>query len=98
LLGVVKPEDLQWAQPRVVPQPFETFRQPATLARPAAEGLPRAYIACINPPSGSFGPVAAQVKAAGGWDVHELDTGHDAMVVAPALLADKLLAIAAQPA
>lgn len=98
LLGVVKPEDLQWAQPRVVPQPFETFRQPATLARPAAEGLPRAYVACTNPPSGSFGPIAAQVKAAGGWDYRELDTGHDAMVVAPALLADTLLSIAGGPA
>jgi pimeloyl-ACP methyl ester carboxylesterase len=97
-LGVVKPEDLRWVQPRIVPQPFETFRQPIALSRPAGEGLPRTYIACTSPPSGSFGQFAERVKTVPGWDLQELATGHDAMVIAPSLLAESLLLTASQPA
>lgn len=93
-LGVTDPADLAWAQARIVPQPFGTFVQPVRLRRPAGDGLARSFIACTRPANGSFGQFLAKARAEPHWSVHELPTGHDAMIIAPAMLADLLLAIA----
>ncbi len=92
--GVVKPEDLAWAEPRIVRQPFASFEQPVRLTGPAGSGLPRSFVACTKPASGSFGQFAAKLRSEPGWRVHELATGHDAMIIDPPLLARLLLAIA----
>lgn len=89
-LGVTDESDLAWATPRLVNQPYGTFDQPIVLAAPAASGLPRSFIACTNPPSGSFGQFAALVKQDPSWRYHELATGHQAMMTMPRELA-KLL-------
>ncbi len=97
-LGVTSAADLAWAQPRIVPQPFGTFAQAVRLARPAGQGLARSFIACVQPASGSFGQFADKARAEPGWDVHELATGHDAMITAPVMLAEKLSGIVWQAA
>jgi pimeloyl-ACP methyl ester carboxylesterase len=92
-LGVTDAADLAWMTPRLVPQPYASFVQPA-LEQPGA-GLPRGYIACTQPASGSFGPVAARLRQDPAWRFHEMATGHDAMVTAPQALAQVLLQWAA---
>ncbi len=92
-LGVTDADDLAWINARVVPQPFATFNEPVVLAGVAGAGLPRAYIACVEPASGSFGQFAAKLRNDPGWRFEELRTGHNAMVTAPQRLADVLLAI-----
>ena len=93
-LGVVKAEDLAWAQPRITPQPFASMEQPVRLTQPAGNGMPRAFVSCTQPASGSFGQFAAKVRNDPNWQFHELATGHDAMITNAPLLAELLLAIA----
>jgi pimeloyl-ACP methyl ester carboxylesterase len=95
-LGVTKPDDLAWAQPRIVPQPFASFEQPIRLSRPAGQGLTRSFIACTRPASGSFGQFAARVRDDPAWRFHELASGHDAMIIDPLPLARLLVGIAAE--
>jgi pimeloyl-ACP methyl ester carboxylesterase len=95
-LGVTKPDDLAWAQPRIVRQPFASFEQKLQLARPAGRGLARHYIACTRPASGSFGQFAAQVRNDPTWHFDELPSGHDAMIIDPQPLARLLTGIATQ--
>jgi pimeloyl-ACP methyl ester carboxylesterase len=91
-LGVTDAADLAWINARVAKQPFATFNEPARLSAPAGAGLPRTYIACTEPASGSFGPFAAKLRDDPGWQFEELRTGHNAMVTAPQALAAVLLA------
>jgi pimeloyl-ACP methyl ester carboxylesterase len=91
-LGVSDAADLAWINARVVRQPFATFNEPARLTAPAGAGLPRTYIACVEPASGSFGQFAAKVRIDPGWQFEQLRTGHNAMVTAAQALAKVLLA------
>lgn len=83
VFGVTRDEDLAWANPRIVRQPFGTFEQPVRLAEPAARGLPRAFIACTDPASGTFDQFAAVIKKDSSWKFYDLPTGHDAMITDP---------------
>lgn len=87
VFGVTREDDLAWANPRIVKQPFHTFDQPVRLARPAASGLPRAFIACTNPASGTFDQFANVIKKDASWKFYDLPTGHDAMITVPQELA-----------
>ena len=89
--GVTAVEDVQWAAPKLVPQPLATFTQPLRLTDRAA-ALPKTYILCTANPN-SFRPFAEPVRGAPGWRYRELHTGHDAMITAPRELADLLLEI-----
>jgi pimeloyl-ACP methyl ester carboxylesterase len=91
--GLVEPADMAFVQPRITAQPFGTLAQPVRLAQPAGQGVPRSFIECVKPTNPLFGQFAARARAEPNWDVYELPTGHDAMITAPALLADMLLAI-----
>ena len=92
-LGVTDAADLAWINERVVKQPFATFNEAVRLTAPAGAGLPRAYIACALPASGSFGPFAAKLRDDPSWKLIALRTGHNAMVTAPHDLARALLAL-----
>ncbi len=93
VLGVVRPQDLVWAQARVVPQPYASFAQAVRLKKPVGNGLPRDFIACTHPASGSFGQFAARLRADAEWKVHELATGYNAMIIDPVRLAALLLSV-----
>jgi len=86
---------LAWVEALVSPQPFGTFSGRAMLSMPAAHGMPRAYIACVEPASGSFGQFAARIEKDSSWQYRALRAGHCAMITAPALLADTLVELAA---
>lgn len=92
-LGVTKPEDLAFVEARLTPHPFATFTTPVTLDHPAGNGLPAHYITCTDP---VYRPAQGALARAQerGWPVHELRSGHDAMVIAPEATADLLEAVA----
>ena len=90
VLGVSE-EDAVWAEPRLTPQPVQTYLQPAAVG-PGMEFIAeKLYISCTSPAL----PTLAESKrriAEAGWPVAELACGHDAMIAAPDELVDLLLA------
>jgi pimeloyl-ACP methyl ester carboxylesterase len=88
-LGVTDPQDAAWVESRTTPMPLACFEEPVHLGRPEAAAIPRSYVFCTR---WSFGETAAACRAAG-WDCHELDTGHDAMVTEPQGLTAILLSL-----
>jgi pimeloyl-ACP methyl ester carboxylesterase len=77
-LGLSREEDIRWVIPKLKPHPIRTFRDAVQLRSKST--IPRTYINCIgDKPLGQ--PRSAQAQ--GIVDYHELQTGHDAMVIAP---------------
>lgn len=82
LFGVTAPEDLAWAARHEMRQSYATFSQPVHLTGAGAK-LPRTYVYCAKPPTGSFDQFAARARADPAWKFHQLDTGHDCMITDP---------------
>jgi hypothetical protein len=57
--------------------------------------MPKAYVYCSSPATGSFDQFAAKVRNDPAWRFFELATGHDAMVLVPGELARIVLELAA---
>jgi pimeloyl-ACP methyl ester carboxylesterase len=91
VLGVTDPADIAWLQPRMTPHPFKTYTDGAVVTA-ESRTIPSAFIECTDWMR-VFRP-GAERAAALGWPVHEIATGHEAMVTAPAELAGALNALA----
>ncbi|QYN18654.1 alpha/beta fold hydrolase [Amycolatopsis sp. DSM 110486] len=91
VLGVTDEADLAWLGPRLTPQPWLTYTEPLRLTG-AGEGVPAEFVECTD--WMRVFRTHAERAANRGWPVHEIATGHEAMVTAPGELADRLLAIA----
>ena len=91
VLGVTEQSDVDWLTARLSPHPWKTYVDPVTTALPG--DLPASYVDCTDWMA-VFAPYARRAKERG-YDVHELLTGHEAMVTAPAELADVLHGLAA---
>jgi len=89
LWGVTKPEHIDFIKPREARHPFGTMVQKITLAGNTAR-LPKTFIYCSSPATGSFDQFAAKYRDAPGWRFHQLATGHDAMILMPERVADLL--------
>lgn len=75
---------------RLTPQPLATFTSPLPMAAPLRPGT---FVHCTEGPlAPSFAPFAARLRTTPGWAVHEIATGHDAMLTAPDALVRLLLA------
>jgi pimeloyl-ACP methyl ester carboxylesterase len=96
LWGVTDPADVAWSARHDVPHPYATMRQPIRLQDEAALArIPKAFIYCSSPATGSFDQFAAKVRDDPTWRFFELAAGHDAMVLVPGELARILLELAA---
>lgn len=84
-----------WVRRRLTPHPLATYTTPLTLKHPLGNGLPCTYLHCANPSYDTLAAVRARVKTLPGWGWEAIDTGHDAMVLAPNLLVDLLERLAA---
>lgn len=93
VLGVTSDEDLQWLSARLTPHPWKTYTQALELTG-QVENVPAEFIECVDWMR-VFRPYAEQAAALG-WPVHEIHTGHEAMVTAPDELAEILLSILEQ--
>jgi pimeloyl-ACP methyl ester carboxylesterase len=93
IFGVTDPVQAHYLRARLTPQPLGSFTSPLRLAHPITRGRPAVYVQCTE-------PIYAGVQAARDWvqangmRLVPLRTGHDAMVMAPQLLADLLLELA----
>jgi pimeloyl-ACP methyl ester carboxylesterase len=87
--GVVDPRQAAWVDSRLTPHPFNTYTTPLKLSHPVGNSLPVTYIACVEPVYGPLRASRDRVKAAG-WKTIEIKCGHDAMVIAPEMVANLL--------
>jgi pimeloyl-ACP methyl ester carboxylesterase len=88
--GVTAPHDVTWLNRHLGPHPMASFTQPIRLdGAPRAPGT-RVYIHCTQPAMGLYDALAARLEADPAWVVHNLATGHDAMVTAPDALTEIL--------
>lgn len=94
VLGVSDEDDLAWLRPRLTPHPWLTYTEPVRLGRGESE-VPGSFIECVGWMR-VFTPYAERARERG-WAVHEIDTGHEAMVTAPEELARLLAGIARTP-
>jgi len=93
-VGIAEPELADWVKARITPHPLATYNQPVPAGNARSTALPRAYIHCTGGPTTPlFAPFAAKARAAG-WEVHELATGHMAMLTAPREVAELLVDLA----
>ena len=91
LWGVTEPEHVAYATPRQGPHPYRTLSQPIRLSGNARD-IPRTFIYCSSPATGSFDQFAASYRDDPAWTFHELPTGHDAMILMPERVAGILQA------
>jgi hypothetical protein len=91
LWGLAKPEHIEFVKPREVRHPYRTMAQPIRLENEAALArIPRTFVYCSSPATGSFDAFAAKYRNDPAWRFHELKTGHDAMILMPEAVADIL--------
>jgi pimeloyl-ACP methyl ester carboxylesterase len=92
LWGIEKPEHVAFVKPREVKHPYGTMAQPIRLRRSDTfERLPRTFVYCSSPATGSFDQFAARFRNDPAWRFHELPTGHDAMILMPERVVEILL-------
>jgi hypothetical protein len=88
VLGVTEQADVDWLTPKLTPHPWKTYTDPLHLTG-AVDSVPAAFVECVTWMRVFQGQ--AERARERGWPVHQLDTGHEAMVTAPKALADVLL-------
>lgn len=90
-LGITTGPDRQWVEAKLAAQPLRTFEQPVKVDPEQLQGLPRAYLYCLNGMVDVFGRFADVARASRGWRYWELKAGHDVMIVDPEALATILM-------
>lgn len=87
--AVRDPADRAWVGSRLRLHPLGGLVDP--LPDGPVPDLPKVFVHCTDKPGGdAFAGFAAAARSEPGWRLHELATGHDAMVTAPTALADLL--------
>lgn len=84
LWGITRPEHAAFIKPRETPHPYRTMTQALRLENEAALArLPKTFVYCSSPATGSFDQFAAKFRDDPAWRFFELKTGHDAMILMP---------------
>jgi pimeloyl-ACP methyl ester carboxylesterase len=86
--------DADWVERRQTPQPAGVYDDPLHFDADRWAALPRTFVDCTTPALPTIDPSRELVRSQPGWEVVELDTGHDPMISAPADLAAALLTVA----
>ncbi len=94
ILGIKKTADIEWVTRRMTRHPYATFSQQLHFQTNGGKHLPRTYVYCSNPPSGSFDQFALRFRTDPEWQFHELKTGHDCMITQPNEVARIILRVA----
>jgi hypothetical protein len=89
LWGIAKQEHIDFVKPREVRHPYRTMSQKIRLSG-KAQDIPRTFIYCSSPATGSFDQFAAKYREDAAWRFFELKTGHDAMILMPERVAELL--------
>jgi len=83
--------DRDWVNRRQTPQPFRLYQDPLHFDADRVKQLPRTFIDCTNPPLATIDASRRRVRQEPGWQVFEMDCGHDPMVDRPAELTELLI-------
>lgn len=86
----VNAADRELVSRRCTPQPLATIIQKISLHSPTPRVPHRTYIRAKNFPLPALDQAHARAKSESGWDVFELDAGHDIMLDAPEALCEIL--------
>jgi pimeloyl-ACP methyl ester carboxylesterase len=85
--------DRDWVNRRQTPQPFAVYQQPLHFDAGRVAALPRTFIDCTQPALPTIAVSRVRVRSEPGWQVLEMQTGHDPMVSEPQALAELLLGV-----
>jgi pimeloyl-ACP methyl ester carboxylesterase len=91
VFGINDARDAAWVASRLKPHPIKSYEDTLELKRPLGAGRPTTYIACTNPTYQAIAHAREWVKAQPDWIYLELETGHDAMILAPDALTEMLM-------
>jgi pimeloyl-ACP methyl ester carboxylesterase len=92
LWGLTDPRHVDFVRPRETRQPYKTFTQPVRIADPTAYAkLPKTFIYCSSPATGTFDRFADKYRNDKAWRFHELKCGHDAMILMPHAVVEVLV-------
>jgi len=89
--GVTDEKDAAWVNSKLTPHPLKAFLDPLHLTNPEPHPNARTFILCTMADAEMTS--VARVRADAGWQLFELNTGHDAMVTAPHELVQLLLTL-----
>ncbi|HEU4353223.1 MAG TPA: alpha/beta fold hydrolase [Burkholderiales bacterium] len=89
LWGHSRREQIDFIKPREVRHPYRTMSQKIKLSG-KGQSIPKTFIYCSSPATGSFDQFAAKYRNDPSWRFFELQTGHDAMILMPARVAELL--------
>ena len=90
----VSPEIYAWYERRLTAHPSQTYLEPLRLENRGSEGLPRTYIFCNRDRQKPYPPALQTLlnRVQGpSWSYKEIDSGHNAMTLAPQDLVALLL-------
>lgn len=93
--GLNDPVDREWVWAHLTEMPLKPTTDPVQAPLGAAQRLPRAFIDLTDPKNPGLIPSTERARLEG-MEMHEIATGHDAMVTAPAELAEILDEIASR--
>jgi len=91
--AITVPEQVAWLEQNLTPQPVETFFSPLQLRYPLGAERPVTYITCTNPYFRHVKAAREFAHSMSAWHHCDIATGHDAMISAPAHVANLLTAI-----
>ena len=94
MFNVTASADVRWLNRRLTPHPARSYRDTVHLAHPLGNGLPCTYITCTQPLSRRLASSRELAQAQPGWQLREIETGHDAMITHPHVVAEQLMDIA----
>jgi pimeloyl-ACP methyl ester carboxylesterase len=86
----VEEKDRKWVDSKTTPQPVGTYTEKAVYTGGRDKIAGKTFIRAKGYKSVTFDANLAKVKAAG-WKTHELEVGHDVMVIIPEQLTEILL-------
>jgi len=86
LWGVTRPDDVAFSRQRELRHPYRCFTQGVRRMNSSAAALPKTFIHCTSPATGTFDQFAAKYRSDPRWRFHELKTGHDSMILVPGQL------------
>lgn len=92
--GLSDPRQIAWVGARLTPMPAGTYTGLIALDHGGSAGLPRTYVAAIDPVYEPLRPVHDRLRHDPGWHFLEMRTGHDLMVTEPLALAEVLIGCA----
>lgn len=89
----LKGKDLAWVNRRMTPQPAGVYQDVLHFNEPRLLNIPRTFIDCTSPALKTISIMRERVRHEQNWNIIEIETGHDAMISAPAELCEALLSL-----